>query len=92
MKKLSITYTTRRSLLALSTLAGLSACGGGGGDGSSAAPASGADTTSVPASAVASNAAFVRYMDTMPINETQEPLRADAVTPPTTDTEEPTNV
>ncbi|MEO8004890.1 MAG: hypothetical protein ABI771_08290 [Betaproteobacteria bacterium] len=91
MKKLSISSTTRRSLLALSTLAGLSACGGGGGDGSSA-PASGADTTSVPASAVASNAAFVRYLDTMPATETQEPLGADAVTLPTTDSEEPTNV
>ena len=91
MKKISISSTTRRSLLALSTLAGLSACGGGGGDGSSA-PTSGADASSVPASAVASNAAFVRYLDTMPTNETQEPLKADSVTPPTTDSDEPTHV
>lgn len=80
----------KRSILAVSLLAGLAACGGGGDGGGGQATRPSGDT--VPASAVASNAAFVAYLNTLPTNETEEPLNASSVTPPTTDSDEPTNV
>ena len=80
----------KRSILAVSLLAGLAACGGGGDGGGGQATRQNGDT--VPASAVASNAAFVAYLNTLPTNETEEPLNAASVTPPTTDSDEPTNV
>lgn len=79
----------KRSILALSLAAGLGACGGGGGDGGGRP--SGEDANSVPASAGASVAAFVNYLDRTPANETGEPLEV-AITPPTTDTDEATDV
>lgn len=44
---------------------------------------------SVPASAVVDVAAFVGYLNGLATNDNQEPLLADAVTPPTNDTSEP---
>ena len=82
----------KRAILSVSLLAGLTACGGGGD------VVSGVKTTrqsgdTVPASAVASTAAFVAYLDKLPTNESEEPLNASSVTPPTTDSDdEPTNV
>ena len=81
----------KNSILALSLLAGLSACGGGGGGGGGSAQTSAQATNSVPASAGASTSSFVAYLNTLPTNETEEPLNASSVTPPTTDTDEPTN-
>ena len=86
----------KNSILALSLLAGLSACGGGGG-GAGGGAGVGAQATrqsgdGVPASAAASNTAFVAYLNTLPTNETEEPLNAASVRPPTTDSDEPTNV
>ncbi len=78
----------KRSILALCLAAGLGACGGGGGDGGQR---SGQDANSVPASAVTSVAAFVNYLNTTPENDTGEPLDV-AVTPPTSDTDEATDV
>ena len=82
----------KNSILALSLLAGLSACGGGGGGGGGSALTSAKATNSVPASAAASTSSFVAYLKTLPTNETEEPLNASSVTPPTTDSDEPTNV
>ena len=81
----------KRSILTVSLLAGLAACGGGG-DGGGGGLATRQNGDTVPASAVASNAAFVAYLNTLPTNETEEPLNAASVMPPTTDTDEPTNV
>ncbi len=80
----------KRSILTVLLLAGLAACGGGG-DGGGGGLATRQNGDTVPASAVASNAAFVAYLNTLPTNETEEPLNASSVTPPTTDTDEPTN-
>ena len=93
--KLPIEPAVKRSLLAGAMLAALGACGGGGdgGGGSVTAPAAPTQTSaSVPASAVASTSAFVSYLKALPRNETEEPLSVTAVTPPTTDTDEPTSV
>ena len=80
----------KRSILTVALLAGLAACGGGG-DGGGGGLNTRQNGDSVPASAVASNAAFVAYLNTLPTNETEEPLNASSVTPPTTDADEPTN-
>ena len=88
--KIPIQPAVRRSILTLSLLAGLSACGGGGGGGNGQTSAQ--DANNVPASAVASTSAFVNYLNTTPANENREPLNAASVTAPTTDTDEPTNV
>lgn len=76
--------------------ASLAACGGSDGEGSgpivTTPPAPPPPPASVPASAVASVAAFVSYLNTLVFNENQEPLLADAVTPPTNDTDEPTAI
>ena len=81
----------KRTILTVSLLAGLAACGGGGnGDGGGRTTRQAGDT--VPASAVATSAAFVAYLDKLPTNETEEPLNASSVTPPTTDSDEPANV
>ena len=81
----------KRTILTVLLLAGLAACGGGGnGGGGGLATRQSGD--GVPASAAASNAAFVAYLNTLPTNETEEPLNASSVTPPTTDSDEPTNV
>ena len=44
---------------------------------------------SVPLSAVVDIASFISYLNTLAINDTQEPLVTDAVTPPTTETGDP---
>ena len=81
----------KRAILTVSLLAGLAACGGGGnGDGGGRTTRQTGDT--VPASAVATSAAFVAYLDTLPTNESEEPLNASSVTPPTTDSDESTDV
>ena len=81
----------KRAILTVSLLAGLAACGGGGdGDGGGRTTRQTGDT--VPASAVASSAAFVAYLNTLPTNESEEPLNASSVTPPATDSGEPANV
>ena len=81
----------KRAILSVSLLAGLAACGGGGD------VVGGGQTTrqtgdTVPASAAASTAAFVAYLNTLPTNESEEPLNASSVTPPATDSGEPANV
>ena len=74
----------------------LAACGGGN-DGSPPAtmvttppPATG--PAAVPGSAVVDIASFISYLNTLMSNDMQEPLLADAVTPPTSETAEPTNI
>ena len=47
---------------------------------------------SVPGSAVVDIASFINYLNTLMTSDTQEPLLADAVTPPSTDTGEPTAI
>ncbi len=85
--KIHVKPGVKRTILALSLLAGLAACGGGGGGQTTRQTG---DT--VPASAVATTSAFVAYVNTLPTNETEEPLNASSVTPPTTESDEPTNV
>ena len=86
----------KRTFLTVLLLSGLSACGGGGDNGNAGGPGPGNTTAdnpgSVPASAVASSSAFVAYLNALPANETEDPLNAASVTPPTTDSEEPTDV
>jgi len=82
----------KRTILALSLLAGLAACGGGGGGGGGGGQTTRQTGDTVPASAVATTSAFVAYVNTLPTNETEEPLNASSVTPPTTESDEPTNV
>ena len=82
----------KRSILTIALLAGLAACGGGGDGGGGGGLNTRQSSDTVPASAVASNAAFVAYLNKLPTNETEEPLNASSVTPPTTDTDEPTEV
>ena len=81
----------KRSILTVALLAGLAACGGGG-DGGGGGLNTRQNGDTVPASAVASTAAFIAYLNTLPTNETEEPLNASSVTPPTTDTDEPIEV
>ena len=90
--KFHVNPGVKRSILTIALRAGLAACGGGGdgGGGGTLAPRQSAD--SVPASAAASTSAFVAYLNTLPTNETEEPLNAASVMPPTTDSDEPTNV
>ncbi|MEO8166005.1 MAG: hypothetical protein ABI619_11480 [Betaproteobacteria bacterium] len=81
----------KRAVLTLSLIAGLSACGGGG-DGGNNQARNPADDGNIPASAAANTAAFVRYLDKLPQNDSGEPLNAAGITPPTTDSDEPTDV
>ena len=89
--KFHVDHGVKRAMLTVSLLAGLAACGGGGnGGGGGQATRQNGDT--VPASAVATTTAFVAYLNTLPTNETEEPLNASSVTSPTTDGDEPTDV
>ena len=81
----------KRAILTVSLLAGLAACGGGG-DGVSGVQTTRQTGDTVPASAAVSTAAFVAYLNTLPTNESEEPLNASSVTPPATDSGEPANV
>ena len=72
----------------------LVACGGSGSDGvnSSSAPITTPPPTaaaSVPPSAVVDVPAFVTYLNTLAVNDTQEPLLTDSVTPPVNESGEP---
>ena len=72
----------------------LVACGGSGSDGvnSGSAPITAPPPTaaaSVPPSAVVDVPAFVSYLNTLAVNDTQEPLLTDSVTPPVNESGEP---
>ena len=90
--KFDVNSGVKRAILSVSLLAGLAACGGGGGNGDGGGQTTRQAGDTVPASAVASTAAFVAYLDTLPTNESEEPLNASSVTPPATDSDEPANV
>lgn len=72
---------------------GLVACRGDNDGGSSTTvdppPPPATTPASIPTSAGASVPAFVTYAATLPQNDNQEPLLADAVATPTSETEEP---
>ena len=76
----------------------LAACGGGGDDSPPSTttvvvpPPPPAAPTSVPPSAVVDSASFSSYLNSLVSNDAQEPLTADTVTPPTSETGEPTTV
>ena len=89
--KFDVNSGVKRAILSVSLLAGLAACGGGGNGGGGGQTARQAGDT-VPASAAVSTAAFAAYLNTLPTNESEEPLNASSVTPPTTDSDEPANV
>lgn len=73
----------------------LVACGGSGSDGvnSSSAPITTppppSAAASVPPSAVVDVPAFVSYLNTLAVNDAQEPLLTDSVTPPVNESGEP---
>ena len=73
----------------------LVACGGSGSDGvnSSSAPITTPPppiaAASVPPSAVVDVPAFVSYLNTLAVNDAQEPLLTDSVTPPVNESGEP---
>ena len=76
-------------LIAMSMATVLTACGGG-----DDTPAPPPVTTEVPASASASVGGFVSYLKLLVVAmaDTLEPVDVSAVTPPTTDTNEPDSV
>ena len=76
--------------LAFCTAAVLSGCGGG----DDSAPPTPAATAAVPASASLSVDGFIGYMKALVASaaDTLEPVDVSAVTPPTSDTTEPTPV
>ena len=72
----------------------LVACGGSGSDdvNSSSAPITTpppSAAASVPPSAVVDVTAFVSYLNTLAVNDAQEPLLTDSVTPPVNESGEP---
>lgn len=64
--------------------AALAACGGSGSD-----PMPPAADNTVPASALASPAAFTSYVASLPASETAEPVDVNQAQPPTSETDEP---
>jgi hypothetical protein len=81
-------------LLALIAI-GAAGCGGGGGGGGGGDTTVGAvpqDPTSVPPSAFASVASFIGYLNGLAPSDNSEPLGTGTGTPPTSDSDEPTNV
>ena len=83
--------TTLRALFAAAAASALfAACGGGGDD----APAPPPATSEVPTSASASVDGFVAYLKALLVSaaEMLEPVDVSAVTPPTSETTEPTPV
>lgn len=86
---------TLQTMGAAAVLALLAACGGGGGGGGGGSndpiPAV-LDNTTVPASAMASPAAYSNYVGSMAADDRAEPLGMDAGTAPTSDTTEPADV
>jgi hypothetical protein len=70
-----------------SVLTLLGACGG-----SHDEPLPPAAGNTVPASALASPAAFTRFVDALPADDRAAPLDLDGVRPPVTDDEEPADV
>ena len=89
MMKLKRQFALAAALAAALTLA---ACGGGSNDAVvQAPPAQAAPTDGVPADATASTAGFMTYMKALVASsgEGLEPFDVAAVTPPTSDTEDP---
>ena len=70
----------------------VAACGSNGNDGAMPIVTPPAAAASVPPSAVVDIASFISYLNTLASNDVQEPLVTDAVTPPTTETGEPTTI
>ena len=96
--KFNLSTPFRRQLagwaLMATAAATLVACGGSGSDGvnSGSAPITAPPPTaaaSVPPSAVVDVPAFVSYLNTLAVNDTQEPLLTDSVTPPVNESGEP---
>lgn len=77
------------ALAVLATAALLAACGGGGSGDTPADPPAASNGPDVPASASASDDAFVAWANAQPTSETAEPLRLDGVMPPASETDEP---
>ena len=73
---------------------GLSACGGGGDSNSLPPPMPPPPTASVPASASATVAGWIAYLEALVASpaDTLEPVDVSQVTPPTSDTTEPAPV
>jgi len=65
----------------------LAACGGGGGGGDAPAPPQADDQ--VPAGALASPAAFTQWAATIAPSEADDAKKLEAVTPPTSETDQP---
>lgn len=76
---------TLKVMALLACAVALSACGDNPDDGGPPA----ADDGQVPASASASIAAFFGYTSALTESETAQPLGVDRVTPPTSETQEP---
>ena len=96
--KFNLSPPLRRQLVGWAVMATaaatLVACGGSGSDGvnSSSAPITTpppSAAASVPPSAVVDVPAFVSYLNTLAVNDAQEPLLTDSVTPPVNENGEP---
>ena len=96
--KFNLSTPFRRQLagwaLMATAAATLVACGGSGSDGvnSGSAPITApppSAAASVPPSAVVDVPAFVSYLNTLAVNDAQEPLLTDSVTPPVNESGEP---
>lgn len=90
--KIHLSTSIRRRIagltVAVTTAIVLAACGSNNSD--VASPVVTPPTAaSVPASAVVDIASFISYLNTLAINDTQEPLVTHAVTPPVTETGDP---
>ena len=87
-----MTHMFRPVFAALCAAAMLAACGGGGGD--AAAPPAPAATVEVPGSASASVDGLVAYLKELVASAADmlEPVDVSAVTPPASETAEPTTV
>ncbi len=77
-------HATTLGWMALATAALLTACGGGQGVDEEA--------TTVPASATATPEVFTRYAAELPPDEQREPLNVDGLSPPTSETTEPSPI
>ncbi len=78
---------SKKLLLALPLAVLLGACGGGGGDAAEEAAA-----RTVPASAMASPEAFVRYAASLVADDKAEPLELAQLQPPVSETAEPVDL
>ena len=71
-------------LVLMMACAALAACGGSGSD-----PTPPVADNTVPASALASPAAFTGYVASLPASETAGPVDVNQAVPPTSETDEP---